>query len=68
MKSSRFLTSFRSLVAAIPEKLHSESGQGMVEYGLIIVLIAIIVIVTLTLVGNQVKNAFSNISAGLISH
>jgi pilus assembly protein Flp/PilA len=42
-----------------------EEGQGMVEYALILVLIAIVVIVILILLGNQVKNVFSNISAGL---
>jgi pilus assembly protein Flp/PilA len=42
-----------------------EEGQGMVEYALILVLIALIVIVILTTVGHQVNNVFSNISHGL---
>jgi pilus assembly protein Flp/PilA len=42
-----------------------ESGQGMVEYALILVLIAIVVIVILSTVGKQVNNVFSNISNGL---
>jgi pilus assembly protein Flp/PilA len=42
-----------------------EEGQGMVEYALILVLIAVVVIIVLILLGNQVKNVFSNISAGL---
>jgi pilus assembly protein Flp/PilA len=42
-----------------------ESGQGMVEYALIVVLIALVVIVILTMVGHQVNNVFSNISHGL---
>ena len=42
-----------------------ERGQGMVEYGLILVLIAVVVIVVLVLLGNQVRNEFSNISSGL---
>ena len=42
-----------------------ESGQGMVEYALILVLIAIVVIVILQVVGAQVNNVFSNISNGL---
>ena len=37
----------------------------MVEYTLILVLIAIMVIVILTTVGHQVNNVFSNISHGL---
>jgi pilus assembly protein Flp/PilA len=42
-----------------------ERGQGMVEYALIIVLIAIVVIVLLQVVGQQVNNVFSNVSNGL---
>jgi pilus assembly protein Flp/PilA len=46
--------------------LHAdERGQGMVEYALILVLIALVVIVILTTVGHQVNNVFSNISHGL---
>jgi pilus assembly protein Flp/PilA len=43
----------------------AEDGQGMVEYALILVLIAIVVIVILTTLGKQVNNVFSNISNGL---
>ena len=42
-----------------------EEGQGMVEYALILVLIALVVIVILSTVGKQVNNVFSNISNGL---
>ncbi len=42
-----------------------EDGQGMVEYALILVLIAIVVIVILQVVGKQLNNVFSNVSNGL---
>jgi pilus assembly protein Flp/PilA len=42
-----------------------EEGQGLVEYALILVLIAIVVIVILGLVGDQVSTAFSSINSGL---
>ena len=35
-----------------------ESGQGMVEYGLIIALIAIVVIVALTTLGGKIGGVF----------
>ena len=38
-----------------------EEGQGLVEYALILVLVAIVVLVILTLVGPAVGNMFSNI-------
>ena len=45
--------------------MNREEGQGMVEYALILVLIAVVVIVILQIVGKQVNNVFSNISTGL---
>jgi pilus assembly protein Flp/PilA len=42
-----------------------EKGQGMVEYALIIVLIAIVVIVVLTILGTQISRVFSMISSSL---
>jgi len=38
--------------------LKDENGQGMVEYGLIIGLIAIVVIVALIALGPKIKNLF----------
>jgi pilus assembly protein Flp/PilA len=42
-----------------------ERGQGLVEYGLILILIAIVVIVVVGVVGHQTNNVFSNVSNGL---
>jgi pilus assembly protein Flp/PilA len=39
-----------------------EGGQGMVEYVLILVLIAVVVIAVLMIVGNQVHNVFYNLT------
>src|ERR1700730_6735246 len=46
--------------------LARDEGQGMVEYALILVLIAVGVIVVLIILGNQVQNVFCNISGGLV--
>jgi len=45
--------------------LHREEGQGLVEYALILVLVAIVVIAILSLLGPQIGDVFSRISAGL---
>jgi pilus assembly protein Flp/PilA len=42
-----------------------EEGQGLVEYALILVLIAIVVIGILTLLGGKVSEVFSEIESGL---
>jgi pilus assembly protein Flp/PilA len=45
-----------------------EKGQGLVEYALIIVLIAIVVIAALTLLGSQITGVFDRISGELGNH
>ena len=42
-----------------------EKGQGLVEYALIIVLIAIVVIAALTVLGTQISTVFSRITSEL---
>lgn len=38
-----------------------ESGQGLIEYGLIIVLIAVIVMIMLLVLGPAIGNMYSNV-------
>jgi pilus assembly protein Flp/PilA len=45
--------------------LPREEGQGLVEYALILVLVAIVVIVVLGLLGEQVSTVFENITNAL---
>lgn len=44
-----------------------EKGQGLVEYALILVLIALVVIVALKMVGTTTNKVFSNINTKLTS-
>ena len=45
--------------------LKREEGQGMVEYGLIIALVAVAVVVALTAMGTQIGTLFTNITKSL---
>lgn len=45
--------------------LNRESGQGLVEYALVLVLVAVVVIAILSLLGPQIGNVFSRITYGL---
>jgi pilus assembly protein Flp/PilA len=46
-------------------RINNEKGQGMVEYGLIIGLIAIVVIAALTAMGDGLESVFNNITGEL---
>jgi pilus assembly protein Flp/PilA len=45
-----------------------KDGQAMVEYALILVLIAVVVIGVLLLLGGQIKGIFSSIAGALGAH
>jgi pilus assembly protein Flp/PilA len=45
--------------------LHDDDGQGLVEYALIIAVIAIAVIVAMIFLRDQITNVFSNIGNNL---
>ncbi len=44
-----------------------EKGQGLVEYALILVLVAIVVIAALMILGPIIGNVFSKLNSSLIS-
>ena len=43
--------------------LKDENGQGMVEYGLIIALVAVVVIAALALLGPKIKGIFETVNS-----
>lgn len=44
-----------------------EEGQGLVEYALILVLVAVVVIVALSLLGPTISDIFNGINGALVS-
>jgi len=57
----------KSLMKKVTEFVKNEEGQGLVEYALILALIAIVVIAALTILGTKVKNTYTNVGAALNS-
>jgi pilus assembly protein Flp/PilA len=55
----------KNLIKKVKGFIVNEEGQGLVEYALIIALVAIVVILALTLLGNRVSNAYTNIAGAL---
>ena len=45
--------------------MQEEKGASMVEYSLLVVLIAIVALVAIQLAGNEVSETFSEIGSGL---
>jgi pilus assembly protein Flp/PilA len=59
--------SLKKLNEKVLSRLRNERGQGLVEYALILVLIALVVMAAVHTVGNTTKSTFSNIDSGLRS-
>jgi pilus assembly protein Flp/PilA len=56
----------RNVRAVVAGRLRGGApGQGMVEYALILMLIAIVIVVILGLLGGHVTHLYSNIANGL---
>lgn len=52
-----------AMIRSVARKLHGdESGQGLVEYGLLAVLVAIAVVAVLYVLGGNLKNVFTDVS------
>jgi len=63
--AAQVLKQVSARVRRLVRLLAPEKGQGLVEYALILVFIAMVVIIIVQVLGHQVNNVFSNISNGL---
>lgn len=62
------LTSFMPLVQSLIARvsiLRNESGQALVEYGLLVGLIAVVCVALIVTLGGQISTEFSKITAAL---
>lgn len=50
---------------AVKEFLRGENGATMVEYGLMVALIALVCVAAVTLIGTTLQAAFNSVAAGL---
>ncbi len=55
----------KNLVKKMRGFMQNEEGQGLVEYALIIALVALLVIVALKFLGGTVGNTYNNVGAHL---
>jgi len=52
-------------VSCLTHLKSKKSGQTLVEYGLILALVAIVVVAALSALGGQLKNLFSKVTSSL---
>ena len=62
---STFMEGGRQIMRKMLDFLKDENGQGMVEYGLIIALIAVVVIAALTVLGPAIRDLFNDVNGYL---
>ncbi len=62
---TKYLIFFQGALGGTASESEAQKGQGLVEYALILVLVAIVAIVVLELIGVNVTNVFQQIADAL---
>ncbi|MDI7247885.1 MAG: Flp family type IVb pilin [Bacillota bacterium] len=55
------------MMALLKRLFYEEDGQSMVEYGLILALVAVVVIIALTTLGGKLKDLFTGTSDKIVA-
>ena len=55
----------KNLVKRVRGFIVNEEGQGLVEYALIIALVAIVILAAISILGRKVSNTYTNVSGAL---
>jgi pilus assembly protein Flp/PilA len=61
MDSTNLVTAIRTRIV----RRLQERGQGMIEYAMILVMVALVVLLALQVLGRTTNNVYSNIANGL---
>ncbi|HEY8677911.1 MAG TPA: Flp family type IVb pilin [Candidatus Dormibacteraeota bacterium] len=61
------ITLLASRIRTLLPSTDNEKGQALIEYSLIMCLIVIVILVTLIVLGNQVRNTYCNIQGAVVS-
>ena len=59
------VTSYQFLSAWVQSKIDSERGASLVEYALLVALIAVVCIVAITLLGKGASSKFSSVASSI---
>jgi pilus assembly protein Flp/PilA len=61
----KLFVTLETLALVARDRMREEKGATAVEYGLMVGLIAVVIIATVTLLGNQLQGLFARIAAAL---
>jgi pilus assembly protein Flp/PilA len=59
------MTNIPALLRDLQERVQYEAGQTMAEYGILIAVIAVIVVLAATLLGGQISSLFNSTGSNL---
>jgi pilus assembly protein Flp/PilA len=59
------LTSFQVLVATLTSRCKTDRGASLVEYALLVALIAVVCIAAVTLLGKNASSKFSSVASAI---
>jgi len=59
------LNKLNLLVGALFSRMQREEGQTMAEYGILIAVIAVVVIVAATLLGTKISSVFNSVAGSI---
>ena len=60
-----FMVSMTAFIAGVKNRLTSEKGATMVEYGIMVAFIAVVVMAAVIILGPQIAGLFTRVSASL---
>lgn len=56
-----------NLITRLRKMIRNESGQDLLEYALLVALIALVAVAAITTTGSNVKTIFENITTALVT-
>jgi pilus assembly protein Flp/PilA len=60
-------TEAMNLITRLRKMIRNESGQDLLEYALLVALIALVAVAAITTTGSNVKTIFENITTALVT-
>jgi Flp pilus assembly pilin Flp len=67
MEATTMITQWTEQILMRLGSKDGQNGQALIEYSLIMVLVVCVILVTLIVLGNQVRNTYCNIAGAVVN-